>query len=170
MKIHSVLWIVPAIGILMSIGCTSSHSDSNDSPSNTSPAAGTEVTILPNGEPSMVTVQHCLIGFEGSVAGKTVRRKQSDAEQLAKDLLKLLEAGDDFDEIIHQYTDDSPPGIYTMTNSGVPIPPGSDAMSRDGMVKAFGDIGFKLQVGEFGLAPYDPATSKFGWHIIKRIK
>lgn len=41
---------------------------------------------------------------------------------------------------------------------------------RQQMVPAFGDIGFKLQVGEIGLAEYNPITSKFGWHIIKRIQ
>ena len=38
------------------------------------------------------------------------------------------------------------------------------------MVAAFGDVGFKLDVGEVGMAPYDPAKSKYGWHIIKRLK
>jgi parvulin-like peptidyl-prolyl isomerase len=37
------------------------------------------------------------------------------------------------------------------------------------MVKAFGDVSFKLQVNDIGLAEYDPEASKYGWHIIKRI-
>ena len=41
---------------------------------------------------------------------------------------------------------------------------------RSRMVGAFGDVGFPLEVGEIGLANYDPDTSKYGWHIIKRIK
>jgi parvulin-like peptidyl-prolyl isomerase len=41
---------------------------------------------------------------------------------------------------------------------------------RDKMVGAFGDVGFPLQVGEIGLAEYDPQKSKYGWHIIKRIE
>ena len=38
------------------------------------------------------------------------------------------------------------------------------------MVKAFGDVSFGLEVGGVGLAVYDPATSKYGWHIIKRLE
>jgi parvulin-like peptidyl-prolyl isomerase len=38
------------------------------------------------------------------------------------------------------------------------------------MVKAFGDVSFSLEVGGVGLAVYDPATSKYGWHVIKRLE
>jgi parvulin-like peptidyl-prolyl isomerase len=38
------------------------------------------------------------------------------------------------------------------------------------MVQAFGDVGFKLEVGAVGMATFDPKTSKYGWHIIKRLK
>ncbi|MEZ6014972.1 MAG: peptidylprolyl isomerase [Planctomycetota bacterium] len=41
---------------------------------------------------------------------------------------------------------------------------------RTGLVPAFGDIGFALEVGAVGLAPYDAATSPFGWHVIKRLQ
>lgn len=167
MKLHSLRWILPALGFVMCTGCTP---DSASIAKTDSKAAEVESITLPNGEPSIITVQHCLIGFQGSVPNKNIRRSQSDAEQLANDLLKLLQSGDDFDEVIHQYTDDSPPGIYRMTNTGVAIPPGSDAMSRDSLVPAFGDVGFKLDVGQYGLAPFDQATSKYGWHIIKRVK
>jgi parvulin-like peptidyl-prolyl isomerase len=37
------------------------------------------------------------------------------------------------------------------------------------MAPAFGDIGFALAPGEIGMASFDPRTSPFGWHIIKRI-
>ena len=38
------------------------------------------------------------------------------------------------------------------------------------MVRGFGDVGFQLDVGEIGMAEYDPGTSQYGWHIIKRIE
>jgi len=40
---------------------------------------------------------------------------------------------------------------------------------RSAMVPAFGDVGFALEVGELGMAPYHDEASPFGWHIIKRI-
>ncbi|MDP6850947.1 MAG: peptidylprolyl isomerase [Planctomycetota bacterium] len=39
---------------------------------------------------------------------------------------------------------------------------------RATMVKAFGDVGFALEVGGIGLAPFHEEDSPFGWHIIRR--
>lgn len=39
---------------------------------------------------------------------------------------------------------------------------------RNQLVPAFGDTGFQLEVGEVGVATYDPQASPFGWHIILR--
>jgi hypothetical protein len=119
-------------------------------------------------EPDVITVQHCLIGFSGSVPGKPITRTKEEAKELAERLLKRLEDGDKFGEIINQFTDDSPPGIYKMTNNGARQVPG--AYPRGQMVPAFGDTGFPLQVGEYGLAPFDEAKSPYGWHIVKRIE
>jgi peptidyl-prolyl cis-trans isomerase B (cyclophilin B) len=41
-------------------------------------------------------------------------------------------------------------------------------MPRAQMVSGFGDTAFSLEVGKIGIANFDPAASKFGWHIIKR--
>ena len=41
---------------------------------------------------------------------------------------------------------------------------------RDGVVRAFGDVGFALEVGEIGMSEYDATASPFGWHIIRRLE
>jgi peptidyl-prolyl cis-trans isomerase B (cyclophilin B) len=41
---------------------------------------------------------------------------------------------------------------------------------RSGLVPAFGDVGFTLEVGAVGLAPFDTKKSPFGWHVIKRLQ
>ncbi|MCH2184080.1 MAG: peptidyl-prolyl cis-trans isomerase, partial [Mariniblastus sp.] len=77
--------------------------------------------------------------------------------------------GENFGKLVKEYTDDSPPGIYEMANFGeTNVPQG--VYERKGMVAAFGNVGFPLPVGGVGLAVYDPQTSPYGWHIIKRIK
>ena len=38
------------------------------------------------------------------------------------------------------------------------------------MVGAFGDVSFSLAVGEVGIADYNPESSPFGWHIVKRLE
>lgn len=123
-------------------------------------------------EPEVVTVQHILIGFQGSVPGKNITRTMEDAKTLAEEI--LAEARSDpqtFPDLVREHTDDSFPGVYTMTNFGVEAAPeGRQAYKRDGMVAAFGDVGFPLEVGEIGLAEYDPQKSPYGYHIIKRIE
>ena len=120
-------------------------------------------------EPEHITVQHLLIAFSGTLPGKPVSRTMAEAEKLAGELLAKARAGANFDELVKANTDDAFPGIYSMSNTGVPQAiPGEFA--RAGMVPAFGNVGFKLKVGEYGLAPFDPAASPFGWHIIKRVK
>jgi len=42
--------------------------------------------------------------------------------------------------------------------------------ARTGLVPAFGDVGFTLEVGAVALAPFDAKQSPFGWHIIKRLQ
>ena len=121
-------------------------------------------------EPDYVVVQHILIGFNGSIPGKNITRNQEEAEQLADSVFERAKNGEDFDELVEQYTDDSAPGIYKMANFGVEANVAQQIYARAQMVKAFGDVGFSLDVGEIGMAEYDPQTSRYGWHIIKRIE
>ena len=121
-------------------------------------------------EPEVITVQHILIGFAGSVPGKGITRSRGEAQQLAEEVLKRAQGGESFDALVRENTDDSAPGIYKMANRGVPPDPTQKLFARDAMVAAFGDVGFPLEVGEIGMAAYDPRKSPFGWHIIKRIE
>lgn len=122
----------------------------------------------PAPEPDHITIQHVLIGFTGSVPGKNITRTMEDAKKLAHEILDRAKKGEDFDALVKKYTDDSAPGIYSMSNKGVA--PAQGEYPRGGMVPAFGDAGFPLQVGEVGIAEYDKARSPYGWHVVKRIK
>jgi len=122
---------------------------------------------MPNNEPGHIKVQHILIGYKGSVPGKAILRSQEEARTLAYDLLTQARSGINFDQLVQKHTDDAPPGIYGMSNKGVH--PAQGEYPRDGMVPAFGNVGFILNVGEVGIADYDPRNSPYGWHIIKRV-
>jgi len=125
---------------------------------------------LAQSEPERVTVQHILIAFKGSLPDPKVTRSKEEAEKIALQIFERAKAGEDFAAMVKMYTNDSTPGIYKMTNKGVTPDKSEQEYSRTGMVKAFGDVGFSLEVGGVGLAVYDPATSKYGWHIIKRLE
>jgi len=131
-------------------------------------AAAETMPVKPDVEPQHVQVQHILIGFAGSVPGKPITRSKDEAKVLAYQVLERARKGENFDDLVRQYTDDSPPGIYGMSAVGIAPLPGEHA--RDGMVPAFGNVGFAISPGNIGIADFDPAASPFGWHIIKRLK
>ena len=119
-------------------------------------------------EPDTVVVQHILIGFKKSVSGKKLERTKKDAQALAEELLDRAQAGEDFDAMVKEYTNDRYPGVYRLTNRDAPLLP--DSRERGQMVANFGHVSFQLQVGEVGLAKYHPGNSPYGWHVIKRLE
>ena len=121
-------------------------------------------------EPDHVTVQHILIAFKGSIPKDSVRRTQFEAELLVKEIFKRAKEGQDFDKLVKNFSDDQYPGIYRMSNFDVEPDESEEEYPRSKMVKAFGDLSFRLSLNQIGLAKYDPDTSKYGWHIIKRIE
>ena len=169
--------IAAAIALLLfpALGCTKTErsgatvsGDSTARPRETPVAASPSGSTMPMPTPTHIQVQHILIGFAGSVPGKNITRNAEEAKTLAYQVLARAKAGEDFDALVRQYTDDSPPGIYAM--SGLNVPPGPGEYPRDGMVPAFGNVGFAINVGEIGIADYDATASPFGYHIIKRLK
>jgi parvulin-like peptidyl-prolyl isomerase len=118
-------------------------------------------------EPERITLQHILVSFAGAQTEAT--RPKAEAETLAKQVLERLTKGEDFTVIMKQLSDDPGPGVYSLANRGV-RQQSREEYPRDGMVPAFGNVGFALEVDAVGLAPFHPSASPFGWHIIKRLK
>jgi parvulin-like peptidyl-prolyl isomerase len=156
------IWLVPFILILLFSSCQKS----------TDEAVEPEMSAEPEKkvEPERITVQHILIAFQGTIPVEEVTRTQEEALTLAQEILERARSGEDFDSLVKEFTDDQHPGIYKMSNTDVPPKEEEMEYSRTRMVKAFGDVSFSLAVGEIGLAEYDPETSKYGWHIIKRLE
>jgi parvulin-like peptidyl-prolyl isomerase len=121
-------------------------------------------------EPDHITVQHILIAFKGSIPKETVTRTMEEAEKLANEVFERSKKGEDFDALVKEFTDDSYPGVYKMANFDIEPSRDQGEAERVQMVTEFGDVGFKLSVNEIGMAEFSPERSKYGWHIIKRIK
>ena len=119
-------------------------------------------------EPDVIVVQHILIGFKKSIPNKQLERTKKDARALAEELLQRASDGDEFAPLVEEYTNDSYPGIYKLSNTKAPLLP--DARQRKEMVSAFGNTAFRLEIGEVGMAKYNSMTSPYGWHIIKRLE
>ena len=134
----------------------------------TSPEQAPQSQPAAQAEPQHIQVQHILIAFAGKLPGKNVTRTQEEAKALAYDLLARAKKGEDFDAMVKKHTDDAHPGVYGMSNNGVS--PQDGEYPRKGMVAAFGDVGFKLAVGDVGIADFDSKASPYGYHVIKRVK
>jgi foldase protein PrsA len=119
-------------------------------------------------EPDSVVVQHILVSFKNKVRGKELDRTKKEAQALAEELLDRAQAGEEFDALVKEYTDDQYPGIYRLTNRGAPLMQNSH--ERKSMAVYFGDVSFGLEIGEVGLAKYHPGNSPYGWHVIKRLE
>jgi parvulin-like peptidyl-prolyl isomerase len=141
------MWAVIAVAVLVLAGC--------GRPENA-------------GEPGRIVVQHLLVSFKGKLPGKNVERSEAQAKELAEQLLERARGGEDFGALVKQYTDDQPPGLYTMVGRGQS--PAAGEYSREQMVPGFADTSFRLAVGEIGLCRYDGVKSPFGFHLIKRIQ
>lgn len=115
-----------------------------------------------------VLVDHILIGVRGPGL-PSAKRTDAEAKVFAQQLLEKLRGGADWAAAKSEHSEDPPPGgPYGMSNRGVR--PDRGEYPRDQMAPAFGDVSFSLSVGEIGLASFDPRTSPFGYHIIRRVK
>ena len=146
MKRNSLILCAAALSLFNAVGCESSSSKPTStnttmsdplSPDASVPTKSDATPAEPKtakAEPDYITVQHCLIGFQGSVGDKPITRTKEEAKELATKLLAELKAGADFDEIIRKNTDDSPPGIYKMANRGKTADMSQGVFPRGGMV------------------------------------
>lgn len=98
-------------------------------------------------------IKHVLIGL--SLPDGTQRTPEA-AEALANEVLAKAQAGEDFDKLVEDYSED--PGSKT-------YPEGYTFQNGDGqMIPEFNDAAFEIQTGEIsGLVRTD-----FGYHILKR--
>ncbi|MHC4924476.1 MAG: peptidylprolyl isomerase [Planctomycetota bacterium] len=145
-------------------GCAAKHAE----------PAPREGTVIMDQEPDRITVDHILIAVQNPRMPR-ITRTEGEAEQIADTILEELGNGGDWKALKDRYSDDRPGdgepagGPYAMTNRGTE-PANDQEYPRDGMVPAFGNVGFTLQVGEVGVAHFDAADSPYGIHLILRVK
>ncbi len=173
------LMLVLPLCALMLTGCPDGGIQSNRSkPTITEDAKDPQVLALrkaarelaqkPEEEVGFVEVQHILISFEGR--GTPAKRTKEQAEKLAAQIFAKIQGGTEFDALVKENTDDQWPGIYGMVSDKSRMNEAMNVHWRKGMVPAFGNVGWRLKVGEVGVAAFDLDNSPYGWHIVKRLK
>jgi hypothetical protein len=129
-------------------------------------AATDALMAQPEHADPVVQVQHVLVGVtHPRLPG--VERTPEDAERLAAEVFGRIQAGEDFDLLVKLHTNDSHPGIYSLALAGRQS---GEVRGRAEMVPGFGDVAWRLAVGEVGVARLDPVASPFGYHLIKRLR
>lgn len=107
--------------------------------------------------PMKVHARHLLVAYRGAMrASPAIGRTRDEAFLRANDALRRAQAGDDFEGLVAEYSDE--PGAAAR---------GGDLgeFTRGQMVQAFSDAAFSLKVGEIS----DIVETPFGFHIIQRL-
>lgn len=105
-------------------------------------------------QPEKVTAKHILFFTTDQATGENYpKEKVEEIEKKAKEVLKSIRDGADFDELMKKYGED--PGAKQM--------PEGYTFSKGEMVKEFEESAFAMKVGEVS----DLVKTEYGYHIIK---
>lgn len=104
-------------------------------------------------------VKHILISPEVKDGATSDEKKKAEEEALnkAKDLIKQLDEGADFETLAKENSDDE----GTASNGGI-----INNVVEEKYVTEFWDAAYKLEVGKYTT---EPVKSKFGYHIIYKV-
>ena len=106
-------------------------------------------------EDNYITAKHILITTVDPASGET-KRTDEEAKKEAQSILDRMNAGEDFDTLMNQYSEDT----------GLSNNPNGYTFTEGQMVDEFYNAAKALQEGEVsGLV-----KSSYGYHIIKRVK
>jgi parvulin-like peptidyl-prolyl isomerase len=108
-------------------------------------------------------VKHILISwrdladaFDGRQDERAQNRSRGDAEKLVKELYNRAVAGEPFEALMAEYSEDQG---SASTGISYEVFPGSSHVFE------FRRMGIRLEVGEVG-----KVLSQFGWHVMKRVE
>ena len=118
------------------------------------------ILARPEQKVDAVKVQHVLLAFVGAKKGSESKHTHAEAQKLAGEVLAKARAGEDFTALMKAHSYDEGDGILKLTQKN----------RAEEAVQWFGDVSFRLSVGEIGIASYHRSKSPFGWHVIKRLE
>lgn len=121
----------------------------------TSPAI---VLILESKEPEeQIEASHILVSYAGAVrAAPTVTRTKERADQFARELIKRIQNGENFDALAREFSDGE------SAEAGGKL----GALKKGVMPQAFDDSAWKLKLGDVT----GPIETEFGYHLIRKDK
>lgn len=131
--------------------------------SDETPAIQSNDILARDAQTKKAGVKHILVGWrdlaknmENKMDERAAKRSRAEADALAIDLLKRAGAGEDFDKLMAEYSEDAGSArsgrVYDVT---------ADAK----LVFEFKRLSLRLKPDEVGLV-----MTLYGWHIIKRVE
>ena len=159
-----------AVGLLVTVlaacgpgspgGPSMNNRVSSDEPSEEAPAIQSNDILARDARANHTKVQHILVSWKGRMGeGEDARAKsrtRAQADALAQQLLERARAGESFEHLMSEFSEDR-----GSADDGMAY----DVAPDEKLVFEFKRLGLRLDVGEFGLV-----LSQFGWHIMKRVE
>jgi hypothetical protein len=147
--------------------------DGEEPPPEPAPPPQPERAQPQQGIPDRVTYDQILIAFHGSYARVRTARTRQEAEGLAYAVLARLRAGERFEALKEEYTDDRsetgrPLGPYYTARDGL-YRKGAE-VPRSHLYPGPGELVYELQPGEIGIVDFDPKRCPIGWLIVQRLR
>lgn len=142
-------------------GGPSMNNRMNAEPDESAPAIQSNDILARDAESNETKVKHILIGWkdlarERDVDPRARTRTRAEADSLARSLLERIQKGEPIEPLMAEFSED---GGSAESGEAYEVTPGAS------LVFEFKRLGLRLKPGEAGLV-----LSKFGWHVMKRVK
>ena len=120
--------------------------------------------------PRRVRLKQVIVPWAGAKGAKDVKLSREDAEKRARVILKMAQAGEEFDRLVANNHFDRFPSSLTIVQAGERRAGVGRVYVRGELPPAVERLAFNLDVGDVGLCEFHEKESPYGWHVVLRVE